>query len=260
MTLEAKETRNTEAGHWYTRSGEPMYTVQGANGLQRNTTLRDARKLDLVPSVTTILNVAAKPALTTWLQQQVLLAALTLPRRPDEPEKDYLDRIINDSKEQGRSAADAGTDIHASIQNFYETGSDARHSLHIKAVHQALSDHFQRREWKCEDSFCHPLGFGGKVDLWTPAGIVVDIKTKEFYDPSKVVGYDEHLMQLAAYRMGLKMPAARCANIFVSRTKAGLVKIVEWSEDDLKRGWLMFQSLFNFWQLKNKVGEKDANS
>jgi len=98
------------------------------------------------------------------------------------------------------------------------------------------------------------------VDLWTPAGVVVDIKTKEFDDPKKVDGYDEHLMQLAAYRMGLKLPAARCANIFVSRSVAGLVKIVEWSEDDLKRGWLMFQSLFNYWLLKNKVGEKDANS
>ena len=48
-----------ESGHWYTRSGEPMYTVKANNGQQRNTTLRDARKYDLVPSVTTIINVAA---------------------------------------------------------------------------------------------------------------------------------------------------------------------------------------------------------
>ena len=109
--------RASESNHWYTRDGVPMYTVEAAKGGQRATTLRDARKLNLVPSVTTILNVAAKPALTNWLQQQVLLAALTLPRRPDEPEKEYIDRIISDSKEQGRSAADAGTDIHPSIQH-----------------------------------------------------------------------------------------------------------------------------------------------
>ena len=48
-----------EGGHWYTRTGAPMYTVKGANGKERNTTLRDARKYDLVPLVTTILNVAA---------------------------------------------------------------------------------------------------------------------------------------------------------------------------------------------------------
>ena len=55
----------SEAGHWYTRSGDPMYTIMGkSTGKPRNTTLRDARELNLVPSVTTILNVAAKPALT----------------------------------------------------------------------------------------------------------------------------------------------------------------------------------------------------
>jgi hypothetical protein len=35
----------------------------------------------------------------------------------------------------------------------------------------------------------------------------------------------------------------------------GLVKIKEWSEEDLLRGWAMFQALLTFWQLKNKFGE-----
>ena len=44
-----------ESGHWYTRQGEPMYTVIGkTTGRPRNTTLKDARELNLVPSVTTI--------------------------------------------------------------------------------------------------------------------------------------------------------------------------------------------------------------
>jgi hypothetical protein len=88
--------------------------------------------MNLVPSVTTILNIAAKPALLAWMQQQVLYAALTLPRRPDEPEKEYIDRIINDSKEQGRSAADAGTDIHASIQGHYEGKTTGKRSEETK--------------------------------------------------------------------------------------------------------------------------------
>ena len=82
-----------------------MYQIEGANGKIRNTTLRDARKHDLVPSVTTILNVAAKPGLENWKLQQVLLAALTLPKRDQESESEYIDRIITDSKEQGRAAA-----------------------------------------------------------------------------------------------------------------------------------------------------------
>src|SRR5690349_12080652 len=41
-----------KSAHWYTRSGEPMYTVTAKDGSQRKTDLRDARKLGLVPSVT----------------------------------------------------------------------------------------------------------------------------------------------------------------------------------------------------------------
>jgi hypothetical protein len=81
---------------------------------------------------------------------------------------------------------------------------------------------------------------------------VADIKTKEFSDPDKVDLYDDHLMQLAAYRVGLGIPAARCANVFVSRSVPGLVVVKEWEEKDLKRGWAMFCALLQFWQLKNQ--------
>jgi hypothetical protein len=37
-------------------------------------------------------------------------------------------------------------------------------------------------------------------------------------------------MQLAAYRVGLGLPEAQCANVFVSRRVAGLTKMIEWTE------------------------------
>jgi hypothetical protein len=197
---------------------------------------------------------AAKPALIAWLQQQVLYAALTLPRRPDEPEKEYIERIINDSKEQGRSAADAGTAIHASIQGFYEDKPTGKHQESVDACTKAITEHFGEAIWISERSFSHEFGFGGKCDLFCAGTInaVVDIKTKEFTDLKKVEGYDEHLMQLAAYRVGLGIPMARCANVFVSRNVPNLVVVKEWSEEDLVRGWKMFLSLLEFWQLKNQ--------
>jgi hypothetical protein len=209
--------------------------------------------MNLVPSVTTVLNIAAKPALLAWMQQQVLYAALTLPRRPDEPEKEYIDRIINDSKEQGRSAADAGTDIHASIQGFYEGQSTGRHTEMVSACVKAIKDHFGDTVWNSERSFAHEAGFGGKCDLFCAGSVnaVVDIKTKEFTDPDKIGGYDEHLMQLAAYRVGLGIPTARCANVFVSRNVPGLVVVKEWPPEQLDTGWAMFMHLLSFWQLKN---------
>ena len=86
--------RSAESVHWYRQDGAPQYTVKAKDGSDRPTTLRDARKMDLVPSVTTILKVAAKPGLEQWKLEQMLLSALTLPRAQDEQEKAYIARIV----------------------------------------------------------------------------------------------------------------------------------------------------------------------
>lgn len=240
-----------ESGHWYTREGVPMYTVPSKTGSQRPTTLRDARKLNLVPSVTTILNIASKPGLQAWKERQILLAALTLPKQPEETEERYIERIVADAKEQGRRAAQHGTDIHAAIQGFYEGTITRLFADEVIGFNKKMIDYFGDHDWVAEKSFCHEIGFGGKVDLHSTAanGIVVDIKTKEF-DTDKVDAFDEHLMQLAAYRVGLGMPNARGANVFVSRTVPGLTVVYEWSQSDLERGFEMFMALVNFWQAK----------
>jgi hypothetical protein len=82
---------------------------------------------------------------------------------------------------------------------------------------------------------------------------VIDFKTKEFTSETleKVAGFDENVMQLAAYRVGLELPKARCANVFVSVTEPGLVKIVEWQPNEIERGWAMFDALRQFWYAKS---------
>lgn len=252
MSLIAKQPHSSESTHWYTRDGDPMYTVPSKkDGTPRNTTLRDARERNLVPSVTTILNIAAKPGLNVWLQEQAILAALTLPRGEEEAESAWLKRVVQDSKAQARDAADLGTEIHAAIQGFYEGQKASAFPIHVQTCTKAIESHYGARNWIAERAFAHEMGFGGKVDMHTD-GIVIDIKTKDFDDPAKVTGYDEHLMQLAAYRVGLGMPEARCANVFVSRTNADLAVVKEWAEEDLARGWLMFTALLSFWQYKNQ--------
>ena len=253
MSIPVSEPRASESQHWYAKDGTPRYTVIGANGKERNATLRDARKEGLIPSVTTILKVAASPALNIWIQQQVLMAALTLTRLPEETDKQFIDRIIYDSKEQGKNAANIGTDIHTAIQSFYEGKVSQAYVGHTQGCVNALEGFYGRLTWISERSFGHEMGFGGKCDLYSMKGdgIVVDIKTKDFDDPEKVDGYDEHLMQLSAYRVGLGLPNAQCANVFVSRSVEGLSVVKEWSQEDLERGWLMFYNLLRFWQIKN---------
>lgn len=253
--------RASESTHWYELDGKPRYTVKAKDGSNRPTTLRDARKMNLVPSVTTVLKIMAKPGLEAWKLEQMLLAALTLPRKSDEPEQEFISRIVADSKEQAKQAAERGTRVHESIESWYGGNKDVEHIDIAKAVEESVFDHFKThpfQKWKVEHSFASPLGYGGKIDLFcdpdehAPYGIVIDTKTKAFDDPEDVSGYDEHLLQLAAYRHGLGLPNARCANVFASVTKPGLVKVFEWPEEDLKRGWEMFKNLLSFWKLKHK--------
>ena len=243
--------KNSESSHWYTKKGESAYQVQGKTGL-RATTLRDARKLDLVPSVTTILGVVAKPALTTWLQTQVLLSALTLPRQPDEPEKDWLERVMADSKVQGNEAAKRGTKIHGIIEDYFEQKSSQEWPEYVRTVDKVLTDAFGSQLWLSEKSFAHELGYGGKIDL-SAHNLVVDFKTKDT-DLSKVEPYHEHEMQLAAYCVGLgyKLEECRAAIVFVNGT-TGEVKLCEIPPDSLKSAWDCFTHLLAFYRIKNNI-------
>lgn len=246
-----KQTRAAESTHWYGRGGEPQYEVPAAKGGMRPTTLRDARKLGLVPSVTTIIRCAAAPGLETWKQQQVLLSALTLPRLQNEPESDWLERVMSDSREQGKKAAERGTAIHAAIQGHYEgEPPHPDHWEYVKGCATRIEDHFGKQEWVAEASFAHALGFGGKVDLHCSIA-VIDAKTKEFGPDAKKLAWDEHRMQIAAYRVGLGIPKARGGNVFVSVNNPGLSVIHEWTEEELEEGWTMFSGLLQYWQAKS---------
>jgi hypothetical protein len=247
-----------DAGHWYTVQGAPCYTIKGTNGAQRNTTLKDARKLGLLPSVTGILNLAAKPALINWMIDQAILSALTLPKHEDESDESYLKRIKEDSKQQGLQAAERGTQIHNAVEDWFMGRTVAVEFIpFVDGVVKKLFDLYGDQEWVPEEAFGHALGFGGRVDLHVkpckdfPYGLVVDIKTKEFTDPTTVKNFDEHLWQLAAYRIGLNIPDAIAANIFVSRTNPGLVHVCPWELQELDKGWDCFTALLEFWQIKN---------
>ena len=240
---------SAESTHWYTRKGEPAYTVKAKDGSDRPTNLRDARKLLLVPSVTTIIRCAAAPGLERWKQDQVLHAALTLPRGDTEPEAEWISRVWTDSGETARKAAERGTAIHAAIQGYYETGYFERElKEHVIGAVDVVAK-WGGGLWVAETAFACQMGFGGKVDLSSP-GSVLDFKTKEFDKGADLKTWDEQAMQLAAYRFGLGIETARCAICYVSVSVPGLAKLIEIPEADLQKGWRMFLALLNFWQAR----------
>lgn len=238
-----------ESGHWYHRDGSPAYEVEASKGGMRATTLRDARKMDLVPSVTTIIRTASKPGLEIWKQTQLVHSALTLPRLPDEPEDAFAKRVVQDAQEQARKAREKGSEIHASIEHYFKGGNvPSEHKPVIQAIEITFSDLGLKGPWSAERSFACPLGYGGKLDLHNDQA-VIDFKTKENWEDENKLGYEEHAMQLAAYARGVRPISLRRINVFVSTQELGKVAVVEWT--DFERDWAMFECLLKFWQLSN---------
>lgn len=242
-------------GHWYSMEGEPKHYVQAKNGSMRDSTLRDARQNGWVPSVTEVLAVIDKPALTNWKVDQGILAALTLPREPGESEADWLVRVKSDSGQQARDAADEGKRIHAAIEaHFLGLVYPEEYRPHVNGVLAKLAETFPGvTDWVAEKTFASPLGFGGCCDLHSPStGIVVDFKGKDGdFTDGKKLAYDQHY-QLAAYQFGMKLPGERCANIFVSRTHPGAVAIHVWTPEEIHDGWQVFTAALALWKAIKK--------
>lgn len=241
-----------ESGHWYAKDGKPAYTMIGANGKERAVTLRDARKMSLVPSVTSIIGMAAKPGLENWKIDQALMAALTLPRNPDESLDDFMKRAKQDAKEQAKQAAEVGTQIHANIETGFSTGLETGAYLAVRAVLDAM---FPGEQWVAEDSFAHDSGYGGKIDLYSANGIFVDFKTKDNLDisaPEKLV-YDEHGMQLSAYAEGKQFASPERVSVFVDRKDFTKVAAYRWPKESHPKHLGMFNALLQFWKLSKDV-------
>jgi len=242
--------------HWYKLDGNPAYSVVGANGNERPTTLRDARKGGLVPSVTTIMGCADKPGLTNWKIDQAILAALTCPRIDGEDEAAYLSRIKQDAKEQARKAAERGTQIHAWVQEgFEQEGCVCEEGYPFwESANDILTFECGSQDWKPEASFATDL-YGGKCDLHTAAW-VIDFKSTD-KDISTLKLWDEHYQQLAAYREGLKIPKAKCGILYISSVTAKSRLIVA-PEEDLIKGIRCFNALCDYWYAKSGLKFKEA--
>lgn len=235
-----------ESGHWYKPDGTPAYTIIGKNGKERKTTLRDARKENLYPSVTSIMSILAKPGLENWKMNQVLLSALTLPRKPDESEDDFAKRVIQDWQEEGRKARDRGTEIHASVESYFAGRSyRGEHKNHVDAVVSELENWHKSDKWIAEQTFVDRYyGYAGKCDLHCKTAIV-DFKTTD-KPLDSVKTWDEHHIQLAAYRAGLSMGFAKAAIIYVHVD--GNARLIEISQKELARGLMVFTGLLTVWQ------------
>lgn len=241
----------TEGGHWYAVDGAPKYTIPKKDGSgDRPTTLRDAKKLNLLPSVTTITKVLHSEGLLRFKIQESCMAVLTSPRKEGEDLTAFMERVLytdREADETAEAARDLGTAVHGAIELALH-GKEWNQEL-AAYVNPTLAEVAKIGTMVAAERVVVGQGYAGKLDLVvsTPHGpCVVDFKTCKKIPKES---YDEHRLQLAAYAGACKNIWSTY-NIYISTTEPGQVKVVEnpyWS-DTYTAAWL---PLVKFWQWKN---------
>lgn len=251
----ARPSIDNEA-HWYTRSGAPMHWIKKSTGPgDRPTTIADALKLDLLPSVTTILRVLNKPQLNAWKEEQACLAVLTTPRTDQEDLDAFVKRVLHDEKQQDaerNAAAKLGSRIHAEI-DFRLTTKKVGDIELDNYVLPAVAKVYELGAVKATEKVVVSDHYAGRFDclvegndLW-----LLDFKTARTMPKSEP--WWEHGLQLSAYASALGNTGdkrLRCANIYISTVNPGEIRFFE--VDDWPTTWLSgFKPISDYWVFAN---------
>ena len=265
------------ASHWYFPDGTPLHQVPRADGKgERPTSLRDARKLGLFPSVTNVLSILAKPGLDAWKLEQAILAALTLPRIEGETLDDFAKRVLADMTSEVGRAADLGSAVHAAIEG-YAQGRWLPEDKEVARLFEPARQWFDAQVTQVHSveiaAAHHEWGYAGRVDLVatlrsTGRPTVIDFKTQKVRrdkDGSfKPILHDTWPLQLEAYRQALAsrdtgLADAAIASVVIGSTEPVPVVTQVWDDAQKPgffRAFLAARDLW-VWQ-KNYCPVKDS--
>jgi len=247
----------TKSQHWYDRDGKAVFEVPKAKGGgMRATTIADARKLGLYPSVTTVLSVLAKPQLVDWQLGQVAGKAYGNPPQDGESQEDYARRIISASQEQVGEAADLGTQIHAALEAHFKgepvpDGYDA-YVYPVSCLIEKEGIKFREHELRLVNT---NDGYAGTTDAVFTDSIgfngILDFKSRKTKLGQPCTPWETEPMQIAAYcvaKFGSIKYNTTGANVYISTTEPGRVEIVTYSATQLEESWSAFQAALKLWQ------------
>lgn len=245
------------SAHWYTRDGRPAHRQPLASGDgERATTIADARRLHLLPSVTSILGIMAKPQLDEWKQTQVAMAALRNPKQEAESEDYWCKRVKAAAFESVEEAAELGSRIHAALDAMFDgVPIDPELFPYVGPV----ADWIDRTRIKVttREQILVNLqdGFAGTSDAFFTWGNeegtgILDYKTRKTIPGKPVTAYDGQAMQLAAYaasRYGeAALPSVLAANVYISTTEPGRIEVIKHA--DLFQHWCAFRCAAHLWR------------
>jgi len=248
-------TAQAENSHYYTRTGEPVHG-----------NLRDARKVGALPSVTNGLSILAKPGLIFYLQENAILSTLSLPRFDNEPEDEFVKRVVLDSRKEVEAAAERGTYTHSLCEILADGGdkpADLRKGFepHWESLKNWFSKvhkiHSSEQVLVNED-----VGYAGRVDLIAeivatdgPRVEVIDFKTRKFKKgktgDDKADSYSTDLYQLSAYCFAHFDEPTWCRNVYIDPA-TGSISEKEWSPEEVGAAFEVFQAICVIWRAEKK--------
>ena len=239
--------------HWYCTDGTAMHSVLSAKGEARATTLRDARKLGLLPSVTNVLGIVHRQQLVEWKMTQAVLAALTLPRKAGETEDDFVKRVVEDAESQGKGAAAFGTALHHGAQRV-ATSLEVDPADPLAAWLSLYRDWFQancvRLIWSERTLVNRELGYAGTADLLMEHRVhgltLVDLKSQGVRSATGPSTYKSWGYQLAAYRAALHREV-KCVNLIMNSLEPHAPVEAVWSEEEMVKCWRGFRAARELW-------------
>lgn len=243
--------------HWYDKQGNPVHEVpcKSKDGM-RPTTVKDARELGLVPSVTNILGILNKKGLNEWRVEQGILSALTLPRLEGEDDQSFAHRVVEDMQQQSEQAMEFGSKVHAFIEGIINIVSEAIEFPEIEnyllPVCRFLVDN--NFSGKSEQRFA-TNEYAGTIDFIGSAfgeeNVIVDFKTQATKQCKKVIYYDEWVYQLVAYYN--LIPSKNKESLYsvvISSSEPGRIEFKEWSLDEQINGEAIFNSALKIFKLQ----------
>lgn len=195
-------------GQWRTKKGDL------AKKAKRGYVLTDlvGSRRDMV-SVTTVLDVLAKPALISWAEDFGARGAIAAQRMGEIPDDLPLDEVIErvrflalGADAQKKRAAQRGLDVHDALEEWTKTGHlpavtdlAVEQRPYLEGLDAALAD-LNPEPIAAEQIVCHPaLGYAGRYDLRCRIDgkdTLLDLKTSERGKP-----YAEAHAQLVGYAM-----------------------------------------------------------
>lgn len=241
---------------FYYPDGSPCIEVPKAKGGGVTApTIAHARKLKLLPSVTTIINILDKPNLVTWKIEQGVLAVETTPRLEGEQLDAFIHRVLHVEKvheQEMQQARDLGTDIHDALANaMTEQVWDRSLSTYVEPVLE-----WQRQTGKVlwTEKALVGKGYAGRSDalLETQGLLLVDFKTTS--KPPEKESWDEHRLQTSAYATALGNTGDKrliTCNVYISTKEPGNIAVFtqhDWA-DTYVNG---FEPLLRYWMWANQ--------